>query len=70
MNDHGTLSNKLNFTLIFLYNTTCTEIFPKVYKFLRTTDICMRATPTFQNRVSPRVASSPYVPTDYPLMYK
>jgi len=42
----------------------------KLYKFLRSTKIGMRATPTVQNRVSPRVASSPYVPTDYPLMYK
>jgi len=30
----------------------------------------MRVTPIVQNRESPHVASSPYIPTDYPLMYK
>jgi len=30
----------------------------------------MRATPTVQKNVSPRVASSPYVPTDCPHVYK
>jgi len=37
---------------------------PKLYKILRSTEIRMLATPTVENRVSPRVASSPYVPTD------
>ena len=34
------------------------EILPESYKFERSTQICMRATPTVQNRVSLACASS------------
>jgi uncharacterized protein YlbG (UPF0298 family) len=70
MNVHGTLSNKVNFTLIYLYNNTYNELLPKLYKFLYITEIRMLETPAIQKTVSPRVASSSYFPTDYSLMYK